>query len=151
VVAVDLDAPSATDSIKEVQMLRILHGKWRYILLAFLLPATVGFFGPKLIPEMKEVVDNFTDRAKLAATLQKYSNPGVVPPELTLCDMAKPVVSKTEERDGVTYYTLESRVEKCEQHSEAAVGTVRIFAMGWKDGKIVKFAWGGPKSGNVEY
>jgi hypothetical protein len=41
-------------------------------------------------------------------------------------------------------------VEKCER-SEAAVGTVRIFVMGWKGGKIVKFAWGGPKSGKVEY
>jgi hypothetical protein len=49
------------------------------------------------------------------------------------------------------YYTVESRVEKCEEHSAAAVGTVRIFAMGWKGGKIVKFAWGGPKGGKVEY
>jgi hypothetical protein len=39
------------------------------------------------------------------------------------------------------YYTVESRVEKCEEHSAAAVGTVRIF----------KFAWGGPKGGKVEY
>jgi hypothetical protein len=133
-------------------MLKLLHGKkGRYILLALLLPVMLGLFGPKLIPEMKEVVDNFTDRAKLAAVLQKYGEPGVVPPELTFCDMAKPVVSKTEEKDGVTYYTLESRVEKCDQHSETAVGTVRIFAMGWKGGKIVKFAWGGPKSGKVEY
>jgi hypothetical protein len=54
------------------------------------------------------------------------------------------------ESKGVTYYTLESRVEKCE-HSPAAVGTVRIFAIGWKNGKIVKFIWGGPKGGKVEY
>jgi len=132
-------------------MLKLLHGKGRYILLAILLLGIFGFFGPKLIPEMKEVVDNFADRAKLAAVLQKYGEPGVVPPELTICEMAKPVVSKTEEKDGVTYYTLESRVEKCDQHSETAVGTVRIFAMGWKGGKIVKFAWGGPKGGKVEY
>jgi len=132
-------------------MLKLLHGKGRYILLAILLLGIFGFFGPKLIPEMKEVVDNFADRAKLAAVLQKYGEPGVVPPELTICEMAKPVVSKTEEKDGVTYYTLESRVEKCDQHSESAVGTVRIFAMGWKGGKIVKFAWGGPKGGKVEY
>jgi hypothetical protein len=25
------------------------------------------------------------------------------------------------------------------------------FIMGWKGGKIVKFAWGGPKGGKVEY
>lgn len=132
-------------------MLKQLQGKGRFILLAVLLPALLGFFGAKVIPEMKEVIDNFTNRAKLAAVLQKYGDPGVVPPELTLCDMAKPVVDKSEEKDGITYYTLESRVEKCEQHSEAAVGTVRIFAMGWKGGKIVKFAWGGPKGGKVEY
>jgi hypothetical protein len=115
-----------------------------------LLPALLGFFGGKVIPEMKEVIDNFTDRARLAEVLKKFGEPGVVPPELTVCDMAKPVVSKSEEKDGVVFYTLESRVEKC-QESPAAVGTVRIFAMGWKGGKIVKFAWGGPKGGKVEY
>ena len=58
--------------------------------------------------------------------------------------------TKSEEKDGITYYTLESTVQKCE-HSPAAVGTVRIFQMGWKNGKIVKFTWGGPKGGKVEY
>ncbi|HYA03021.1 MAG TPA: hypothetical protein VEI04_07885 [Syntrophobacteria bacterium] len=118
--------------------------------MAILLVGVFGFFGPKVIPEMQNVIDNFPDRAKRAAILQKYGEPGVVPPELTFCDMAKPVVTKSEEKDGVTFYTLESGVEKCE-HSEAAVGTVRIFAMGWKNGKIVKFEWGGPKGGKVEY
>jgi hypothetical protein len=118
---------------------------------AFLLVAILGCPSSQVIPEMKGVIDNFTDRAKLAALLQKYGEPGVVPPELTVCDMAKPVLSKAEEKDGITYYTLESRVEKCDQHSETAVGTVRIFAMGWKGGKIVKFVWGGPKGGKVEY
>jgi hypothetical protein len=131
-------------------MLKQLQVKGRFILLAVLLPALLGFFGAKVIPEMKEVIDSFTDRAKLAEMLKKYGQPGVVPPELTVCDMAKPVVSKSEEKDGITFYTLESRVEKC-QESPAAVGTIRIFAMGWKGGKIVKFAWGGPKGGKVEY
>ncbi len=131
-------------------MLKQLQGKGRFILLAVLLPALLGFFGAKVIPEMKEVIDSFTDRPKLADMLKKYGQPGVVPPELTVCDMAKPVVSKSEEKDGITFYTLESRVEKC-QESPAAVGTIRIFAMGWKGGKIVKFAWGGPKGGKVEY
>jgi len=121
------------------------------VLVTFLLVGILGCSGPSVIPEMKDVIDNFTDRTKLAATLQKYSEPGVVPQELTLCDMAKPVVSKAEEKEGITYYTLESRVEKCDQHSEAAVGTVRIFAMGWQSGKIAKFVWGGPKGGKVEY
>jgi len=121
------------------------------VLAAFLMVAILGCPSSQVIPEMKSVIDNFTDRAKLAALLQKYGEPGVVPPELTVCDMAKPVLSKAEEKDGITYYTLESRVEKCDQHSETAVGTVRIFAMGWKGGKIVKFVWGGPKGGKVEY
>jgi hypothetical protein len=99
---------------------------------------------------MKDVIDNFTDRAKREAVLTKYGSPGVVPQELTICEMSKPVISKTEVKDGVTFYTLESRVEKCE-HSPTAVGTVRIFAVGWKDGKITKFVWGGPKGGKVEY
>lgn len=121
------------------------------VLAAFLLAAILGCPGSQVTPEMQGVIDNFTDRAKLAALMQKYGEPGVVPPELTVCHMAKPVLSKTEEKDGITYYTLESRVEKCDQHSETAVGTVRIFAMGWKGGKIVKFVWGGPKGGKVEY
>ena len=66
---------------------------------------------------MKDVIDNFTDRAKRETVLNKYGAQGVVPQELTICDMSKPVLSKTEEKEGVTYYTLESRVEKCDQHS----------------------------------
>ena len=119
-------------------------------LLVFFLVSTLGCSSQSVIPEMKEVIDNFTDRAKRETVLNKYGSPGVVPQELSICDMTKPVISKTEVKEGVTYYTLESRVEKCE-HSPAAVGTTRIFAIGWKDGKIAKFVWGGPKSGKVEY
>lgn len=117
------------------------------IMLSFL---TAGFFGPKLIPEMDELLDAFTNRTQRMAVLEKYGEPGVVPRELTMCEMAKPVVNKSEEKEGVTYYTLESRVDRCE-HSEAAAGTVRIFIMGWRNGRIVSFAWGGPKGGKVEY
>jgi uncharacterized membrane protein len=101
-------------------------------------------------PEMKDVIDNFVDSDQRETVLNKYDAHGVVPEELTLCAMSKPVVSKTEKKDGIRYYTLESRVDKCE-HSPAAEGTVRIFAIGWKDDKIVKFVWGGPKDGKVEY
>lgn len=120
------------------------------LLVLILAVFTTGFFGPKLIPEMSELVDAFSNRTQRAAVLEKYGEPGVVPQELTICEMAKPVVDKSEEKDGITYFTMESRVEKCE-HSEAAAGTVRIFIMGWKNGKIVSFAWGGPKGGKVEY
>jgi hypothetical protein len=120
------------------------------VLVTFLLVGILGCPSSQVIPEMKDVIDNFSHRAKLETVLNKYGAAGVVPQELTLCDMAKPVISKTEEKEGITYYTLESQVEKCE-HSPAAVGTVRIFAIGWKSGKIAKFVWGGPKGGKVEY
>lgn len=131
-------------------MKKNIRERGMYLLLIMLAFGTAGFFGPKLIPEMKELVDAFSNRAQRAAVLEKYGEPGVVPQELTICEMTKPVVNKSEEKEGITYFTLESRVEKCE-HSEAAAGTVRIFVMGWKNGKIVNFAWGGPKGGKVEY
>ncbi len=120
------------------------------LLLIALLPFLVALVGRKPIPQMQEVINAFADRAKRAAVLEKYAEPGVVPAELTLCEMAKPVLQKTEQKDGLTVYTVESRVEEC-QHSPAAKGTVRIFSLGWKDGKIKRFAWGGPKGGKVEY
>jgi hypothetical protein len=120
------------------------------VLVAFLIVGISGCSGPSVIPEMKDVIDNFTGRATRDKVLDKYGASGIVPQELTLCDMAKPAISKTEEKEGITYYTLESQVEKCE-HSPAAVGTVRIFVIGWKSGKIAKFIWGGPKGGKVEY
>ena len=131
-------------------MATFIRGKGILLLVLLLIGGLLGFFGPKVSPEMKEVIDRFVDRSQREMVLQKYAVPGVVPKELTQCDMTKPIVSKTEEKEGITYYTLESRVEKCE-HSPAAAGTVRIFQMGWKDRKIVKFSWGGPKGGKVEY
>jgi len=131
-------------------MVKSPREKARCLLLIVLAIGTMGFFGPKLVPEMKELLDAFNNRVQRAAVLEKYGEQDVVPRELTMCDMARPVVTASEERDGITYYTLESRVEKCE-HSEAAAGTVRIFVLGWKNGRIVGFAWGGPKGGKVEY
>jgi hypothetical protein len=131
-------------------MMKNVRNKGKQLLLVALAVGTMGFFGPKLIPEMNELLNAFSNRAQRAAVLEKYGEPGVVPRELTICEMAKPVVTKSEEKEGVTHYTLESRVEKCE-HSEAAAGIVRIFVMGWKSARIVSFAWGGPKGGKVEY
>lgn len=122
----------------------------RFLVVFALLPFVVALLGKKPIPQMQEVIDAFPDRAKRAAVLEKYGDPGVVPPELTKCEMAKPVVKKTEEKQGLTVYTVESRVEECKD-SPAAKGTIRIFSLGWKDGRIKSFAWGGPKGGKVEY
>jgi hypothetical protein len=111
-------------------MAKYFRGLAGLALSALLLVGVLGCPRSQVSPEMKGVIDNFTDRAKRETVLNKHGAQGVVPQELTICDMPKPVLSKTEEKEGVTYYTLESRVEKCDQHSEAAVGTVRIFAMG---------------------
>ncbi len=131
-------------------MAKFFEVKGKFLLLLLLVGGTLGFFGIKISPEMKEVINNFPNRAQREVVLQKFAEPGVVPKELTMCDMTKPVVTKSTEKEGITYYTMESRVEKCE-HSQTATGTVRIFEMGWKNRKIVKFAWGGPKGGKVEY
>jgi hypothetical protein len=122
----------------------------RSFLVLLFLVCTLGCSPSAVTPEMTEVIDSFTDRAKCSVVLHKYDAQSLVPQELTICDMAKPVVTKIEEKDGITFYTMEARVEKCES-SPAAVGTVRIFVMGWKNGKIAKFVWGGPKGGKVEY
>jgi hypothetical protein len=120
------------------------------VLLTLVVVCTLGCSTTAVTPEMTEVIDNFTNRAKCEAVLHKYDAQNLVPKELTVCDMAKPVVTKAEEKAGITYYTLEARVDKCDS-SPAAVGTVRIFVLGWKNGKIEKFVWGGPKGGKVEY
>ncbi len=120
------------------------------MLVSLFLACAMGCSPSGVNPEMNEVLNNFTNRVQRETVLNKYAAPGVVPQELNLCEMAKPVVTKMEEKNGITYYTLESRVEKCES-SPAAVGTVRIFVIGWKNGKIANFVWGGPKGGKVEY
>ncbi len=131
--------------------MRHAHASWAYLPVVFLLlPFLVALLGKKPIPPMQEVIDAFADRAQRAAVIAKYGDPGVVPAELGKCEMAKPVILKTEEQGGLTVYTVESRVEECTD-SPAAKGTVRIFSLGWKDGRIRSFAWGGPKGGKVEY
>ncbi len=106
--------------------------------------------GKSVTPEMKAFINAFEDSAKLTAFVQKHAEPEVMPKEIKLCDLEKPVVTDTKEKDGRVYYTLEAKVKKCER-SETAVGTTRIFSIGWKDGRIVDFKWKGPKSGKVEY
>lgn len=124
--------------------------KIKYLIIPLMFFGIAGLLGQDVIPEMKEVVNAFESQEKLAACLVKYSETGVTPDALTLCNMAKPIITKAENKGNILYYTCEARVEKCSQ-SPKAVGTVRIFTMGWENGKIVSFEWGGPKSGAVEY
>jgi hypothetical protein len=124
--------------------------KLKYLTIPLMFVFIAGLFGRSVIPEMKEMVNAFGSQEKLAPCLANYSEPGVVPDALTLCNMAKPVITKAEKKGNILYYTCEARVEKCPQ-SPKAVGTVRIFTMGWENEKIVSFEYGGPKSGAVEY
>jgi len=131
-------------------MIKSFRKKGIVILLIVMGSVLLSCSQTKVIPEMKELIDKFPNCVQRTSVLEKYSEPGVMPVELRQCDMTKPIIKKVEVRDGITYYSLESRVEKCLQ-SEAAAGTVRLFDIGWQDQKIVKFAWGGFKSGKVEY
>lgn len=107
--------------------------------------------GTSVLPEMKEFMGAFGSKEKVAAVVEKYAaSPEIVPEALQTCDLGKPKITKTEKKDGMVLYTAEAKVVSCDK-SETAVGTIRVFDMGWKDGKIVFFEWKGPKSGKVEY
>jgi hypothetical protein len=79
----------------------------RSFLVLLFLVCTLGCSPSAVTPEMTEVIDSFTDRAKCSVVLHKYDAQSLVPQELTICDMAKPVVTKIEEKDGITFYTME--------------------------------------------
>lgn len=128
------------------------EGPFLAVLAALLLAGFIGCSGGsvKVVPEMQELIDNFANTASRDALLVKFGARDLVPENLRKCDFTKPILQKSEVKEGVTMYTMESRVEKCDP-SPTAVGTVRIFTLGWKDGKIVSFECHGPKSGKVEY
>ena len=122
----------------------------KYLIIPLFFLTLTGFFGRSVIPEMKKFTQAFENQEKLTMAVEKYSEPGVTPDALTLCNLAEPLITKIEKKESIIYYTCEAKVEKCSQ-SPKAVGTVRIFTMGWENGKIISFEWGGPKSGAVEY
>ena len=104
-----------------------------------------------VISEMKEFMAAFGSKDKMTEVVTKYSaKPEIIPEAIQTCNLAKPNITKTEKKDGKIIYTAEALVEKCER-SETAVGTIRIFEIGWENGKIVSFEWHGPKGGKVEY
>lgn len=107
--------------------------------------------GTSDVPEMKDFMGAISSKDKLAAAIDKYAaTKGTVPEVLTHCELGQEKIINTEERNNTVFYTVEATVEKCAK-SENAVGTIRVFEIGWKDGKIVNFKWHGPKSGRVEY
>lgn len=107
--------------------------------------------GTSVLPEMKEFTDAFGSKEKVAAVVDKYAaTPEIVPEALQTCELGTPKITSTEQKDGMVLYTAEATVESCDA-SETAIGTVRVFDIAWKDGKIVSFEWKGPKSGKVEY
>lgn len=107
--------------------------------------------GTSVLPEMQDFMSAFGSKEKVAAAVEKYAgSPEIVPDALKTCELGKPKITSTVEKDGMTLYTAEAKVESCDM-SENAVGTIRVFDIAWKDGKIVSFEWKGPKSGKVEY
>lgn len=119
-----------------------------FSLVTFFLLAGCG--GPD-VPEMKEFMNALGSPDQVAAIVEKYAaNPEIVPEALSTCNLGRPNITNTETHGDEVVFTVEAVVEKCDQ-SETAVGTIRVFNMGWKSGKIVSFEWQGPKSGNVEY
>lgn len=102
-------------------------------------------------PEMKEFMAAFGSKEKVQEVVKKYaSTPEIVPEAIQTCNLGKPNITKTEKKEGRVLYTAEAKVESCE-NSVTAVGTIRIFEIGWQNGKIVSFEWHGPKGGKVEY
>ncbi|MFA5517715.1 MAG: hypothetical protein WDA74_00530 [Spirochaetota bacterium] len=107
--------------------------------------------GTSVLPEMKDFMSAFGSKEKVAVVVEKYAaDSEIVPKALEICELGTPNITNTEKKDGMVLYTAEAVVEDCES-SETAVGTIRIFDIGWKDGKIVSFEWQGPKGGAVEY
>lgn len=104
-----------------------------------------------VIPEMKEFIDAFGAKVKMDEVVKKYATKtDIVPEAIQNCNLGKPNITKTEKKNDRILYTAEAVVNKCEK-SETAVGTIRIFQIGWEKGKIVSFDWLGPKGGKVEY
>jgi len=123
----------------------------KFILFAALLIFATGCAKQGVIPEMKEFVDAFGSKAKMDEVMKKYATrPDIVPEAIQNCDLGKPNITKTEKKDNRILYTAEAVVNKCEK-SVTAVGTIRIFQIGWENRKIVSFEWQGPKGGKVEY
>ena len=58
---------------------KILLRHGRLVIATFWLVGILGCPGPSVTPEMKDVIDNFTDRAQRETVLNKYGAPGVVP------------------------------------------------------------------------
>lgn len=100
-----------------------------------------------IIPEMKEFMAAFGSKANVEKVVKKYEEEGVVPIQLTRCLLEKPEIAKKVTRDGIHYYTVEAKVTDCDCMAKVE-GSVRVFTLGWKDGKIVSFTWEGIKDGN---
>jgi hypothetical protein len=111
----------------------------------------IGCGSPGIIPEMKEFIAAFESKQKMTEAVQKYASKAeLIPEAIQTCDLGKPNVTKTEKKEGRIVYTAEAVVRTCDK-SPNAVGTIRIFQVGWEKGKIVCFEWLGPKGGKVEY
>ena len=73
--------------------------KVQYLILPLMFLFITGFFGRSIIPEMEEFKEAFGDQEKLTMAIEKYSKPGVTPDALTLCNLAEPLITKTEKKE----------------------------------------------------
>ncbi len=124
------------------------------IVISFMVSALLISFsscGGNENPGMEEFMAAFGNKDKLKQVALKYSNAGVVPDALFACQMVNPVIKNKEKKGSVTLYSAEATVGDCDERSENAKGTVRLFTISWEKNKITTFSWGGPKSGKVEY
>lgn len=123
----------------------------KFLSIATFIVFITGCGAPGITPEMKDFMAAFGSKEKVKEVSVKYSSSAeIVPEALYLCILGKPNVIKADKKDGRVIYTVETKVESCED-SVTAVGTIRVFKIGWENGKIVSFDWQGPKSGKVEY
>lgn len=115
------------------------------VLLALGLTTCGSNGGDSISPEMQEFLDAFGSKEKLARVVDKYGKEGVVPIQISKCLLEHPEIKESMKKDGIQYYRVAARVTNCDCEAKA-VGTVRIFTLGWKDGKIVSFEWQGTES-----
>jgi len=107
--------------------------------------------GAKVLPEMNEFINAFGDKKKIENVVEKFGGKDIIKiSHLTLCDLEKPIIKDRKKVGNTIIYSAESRVKSCPS-SETAAGTIRMFKIGWENGRIKTFKWEGPKSGRVEY
>ena len=93
--------------------------------------------GTSVLPEMQDFMGAFGSKEAVAAAVEKYAgSPKIVPDALKICELGKPIITSTEEKDRKIYcYSAEAKVESCET-SETAIGTIRLLILPGKMARL---------------